>query len=371
MTHKLRMLNAYRGVYSDFIPVAPEFWFYYPAKVLGVSMIELQREIPHWKAMLETVRKFDTEGWCVAYPSVNNPHISGEGSLVKIDEGRYREKRMTRYFDVQVESSVIFDKVEPCWMEEYPIKTEKELHGFMKAMLTEDINYDFKPVIDAWEGVGEDILVECNVGEAFFDFICNGMGFENAIDYFLSDHEKVLEQWLNLYIEQKTNLLRKIAEYTPYEAVFIGCSMSCNSLLGPNLWRKWDKPFLKAITQEAHRLGLLVHSHNHGRIMDTVPDLVEIGFDCVCPFEREPGDVIGIEGLKKVRTLLDDKVTFNGNVSTIGALLKNTPDDVRREVREIKEAFCDTPRVIIGTGDQVAGTTPEENIYAMVAESRS
>ena len=35
-----RMLNAYRGVFSDRVAIAPEFWCYYPAKVLGVDMID-------------------------------------------------------------------------------------------------------------------------------------------------------------------------------------------------------------------------------------------------------------------------------------------------------------------------------------------
>ena len=39
-TGKQRMLNAYKGVFSDRIAISPEFWYYYPAKVLGVDMIE-------------------------------------------------------------------------------------------------------------------------------------------------------------------------------------------------------------------------------------------------------------------------------------------------------------------------------------------
>ncbi len=37
------MLNAYRGQFSDRVPVAPEFWYYYSAQVLDVDMIEFQR----------------------------------------------------------------------------------------------------------------------------------------------------------------------------------------------------------------------------------------------------------------------------------------------------------------------------------------
>ena len=80
--------------------------------------------------------------------------------------------------------------------------------------------------------------------------------------------------------------------------------------------------------------------------------------------------MVGKPGLEKVRQILDNKVTFNGNVHTVEALIKGTPQMVRDQVREIREAFAGIPRVIIGTGDQVGAETPEENIYAMIEETR-
>lgn len=204
----------------------------------------------------------------------------------------------------------------------------------------------------------------------FFDFFEGAMGFENAVFYFMTADENEIQDFFKKYLEMEKKLLGEAVKNTKYEAYFIGCSSSCNSLLGPKLWRKWDKPYLMAMSEEVHRLGKLVHNHNHGKIMETVPDLVEIGFDCVCPFERAPGDVNGLEGLKKVRRMLNDKVTFNGNVHTVQALAKGTPEMVREQVREIKEAFQGTARLIIGTGDQVPGETSDENLYAMIEEGR-
>lgn len=47
-------------------------------------------------------------------------------------------------------------------------------------------------------------------------------------------------------------------------------------------------------------------------------------------------------------------------------LIRGKPTDVRREVSEVLEAFGDSPRVIVGTGDQVGRETPEENLWAMI-----
>ena len=37
-----RIPNAYLGEWSDCIPVAPEFWYYVPARVLGVDMVTFE-----------------------------------------------------------------------------------------------------------------------------------------------------------------------------------------------------------------------------------------------------------------------------------------------------------------------------------------
>ena len=61
---------------------------------------------------------------------------------------------------------------------------------------------------------------------------------------------------------------------------------------------------------------------------------------------------------------------MNGNVHTVEALIRGTPETVRREVLEIAEAFQGEPRLIIGTGDQVGVETPDENIASMVETAR-
>jgi uroporphyrinogen-III decarboxylase len=61
---------------------------------------------------------------------------------------------------------------------------------------------------------------------------------------------------------------------------------------------------------------------------------------------------------------------MNGNVHTVETLIRGTPVDVRREVREVLAAFAGNPRVIVGTGDQVGRETPEENLRALIAEAQ-
>lgn len=370
-TPKQRMLNAFRGIASDRWPVAPEFWYYYPAKVLGVSMLEFEREIPFWQALKTTFTKYGTEGWGAAFPEIINPNLKKEFKFVKIDETQYRDTCFINFRGKEFLSSRIYDLMEPSWAQQHIVKNESELGDCIDMLLSEENIFDFSNVNKGHTAVGQDYLLEMWMGTPFFDFIAETMGFEKTIMYFISEDEEKLEAYRQRYIEYQKNFIRKVCQNTQYESFVIGCSYSCNSLIGPNMWRQWDKPYIKAMADEIHKQGKLLHIHFHGRSMETVSDFPEIGIDCVCPFERGPGgDINGLEGLKKVRALLQDKVTMNGNVHTVETLIRGTTKDVRKEVREIKEAFEGSARLIIGTGDQVGRETPEENILAMIEEAK-
>lgn len=372
MTPKQRMLAAYRGETADTTPIAPEFWYYYPAKVLGVDMIQFQREVPFWKALQATFRKHATEGWGATFPAARNPHRSSSSTFTAIGDGRYRDRSTVRYKDTTFTASAVYDRVEPSWSEEHLVKSAGELPAYVDMQLDPDSVYDFASCRDAHASVSGDYLLEMWMGVPFFDFFSGAMGFEDASLFFLSGNDEWLERVRVRYTEHQLELARQACRETEFESYVLGCSASCTSLLGTALWRRWDKPFITALAQELHRHGRLLHVHFHGRSLEAAADFPEMGIDCVCPFERPPGgDVVGLDGLVELRRRLEDRVAMNGNVHTVEALIRGTPEDVRREVREIKRAFAGSRRLIIGTGDQVGRETPEENIAAMIEEGRS
>ena len=88
MTPRLRMLAAYEGRPADKTPVAPEFWYYIPARFLGVPMYTLELEIPHWQALQQTFRHYQCEGWGIVAPG--SP-VETHSQLVWRDENRLEE----------------------------------------------------------------------------------------------------------------------------------------------------------------------------------------------------------------------------------------------------------------------------------------
>ena len=364
---KQRMLNAYKGIKSDRFPVAPEFWYYYPAKVLNVPMIEFEREIPFWQSLKTTFEKYNCEGWGIAFPQIVNQNTDTKTSLVG-----YLETTTYNHKGNIFETKKMYDKEEPSWVTKHICSDEKDLPKVLEMSLDLDNEINYDEVIKAHHAVGDSYLLELWAGVPFFDFIAEMMGFENAIMLFNDEDERILEAYRERYTEYQKAFVKKIAQNTPFESFMIGCSYSCNSLIGQDMWRKWDKPFLAAIAEEIHKQGKLLHIHFHGRSIETVKDFAEIGIDCVCPFERGPGgDVNTLEDMIQVREELEDKVTFNGNVHTVETLIRGDTEKVRNEVRQIKQAFEGSNRLIIGSGDQVGRETPEENIIAMIEEAKA
>jgi len=367
---KQRMLNAYRGLPNDRPAVAPEFWYYYPAKVLGVDMMQFAREVPFHLALKTTFEKFGCEGWGIVGLNVPCPDTTWSSSEHWQDDDTLLIESQVKTPHGTLRTSSCQPRHEPQWAVERPIKSlQTDLRAWEHLQFAGDVSaVDTTKLNRALREVGESYLLEAYLGVPFFDFYGSARegGFEQAVMDLLENPELFADLQAR-YVQRQVSLVQAICPKSPVESFFIGCSWSCNSLLGPVLWRQWDKPVLAAVAAEVHRQGRLLHVHFHGKCMDSVAELAEIGVDCVCPFERPPGgDVEGLEGLQRVRRLLDGRTTMNGNVHTVQTLIRGGPDDVRREVHEIMTAFEGCPRLIVGTGDQVGGETPEENLHAMI-----
>lgn len=374
MTPKARMLAAYRGEPVDRPPVAPEFWYYYPAKVLGVDMFGFS-QVPFHQALKATFDRFDCEGWGIA--GVGGAPRDLEWTRQQHAEGPDRRLTSTtmRSRLGTLTSAKVQDRHEPGWTVERWIKDlDRDLPVWEDLTLGGDpVVVEVGGLMRAHAEVGERYLLECSLGVPFFDFYAESRqgGLEQAV-FDLLDREGYFQELQRRYLAWQVARVEAICRACPIESFFIGCSWSCVSCIGPDLWRRWDAPVIQAIATAVHRHGRLLHIHFHGKVRAVLPDLANLGCDCICPFERGPGgDVDGLAGLSEVRRALADRTTMNGNVHTVETLIRGTPEDVRREVREIRAAFAGTSRVIIGTGDQVGGETPEANLWAMIEAARA
>jgi Uroporphyrinogen decarboxylase (URO-D) len=370
-TPRERMLAAYEGRFSDVVPVAPEFWYYVPARLMGMPMYQFELEVPHWKALQLTFNHNECEGWgIVAAGTPKDWFGKQESNTRRMDAKRFEVTNTIAVGGQRLTSRTIMDEREPSWLVERYIKDfDADWPIYAAATLIPPDELDWTVVQTALNAVGDDYLLEVFAGFPFVDFA--GTQREGGLEQVivdLMDREDYLRDIQQRHIQNVVETIHAAFEKLTARSVFIASSWSSLSLLSPAVWRKWEKPLLAAAIQAAHECGGLVHHHFHGKCTAILQDLADLGLDCICPFERPRGG--DVTDLARVRKALAECTTFNGNVQTVDTLIRGTPADVRREVHEILDAFQGSARVIVGTGDQVGGETPEENIQAMIETAR-
>jgi uroporphyrinogen decarboxylase len=100
--------------------------------------------------------------------------------------------------------------------------------------------------------------------------------------------------------------------------------------------------------------------HSCGAVREIIPDLVEIGTDCVHPIQAL---AVGMEpqGLKND---FGNLTTFCGGVDAQNLLEHGSPEDVRAKVRELKKIFP-TGLIISPSHEAILPDNPPANVEAL------
>ncbi len=94
----------------------------------------------------------------------------------------------------------------------------------------------------------------------------------------------------------------------------------------PRYWRKWYKPGLQALVDEAHRHNLPVIYHGCGNVRRVFEDFIEVGVDAYNPLEAKAGmDVV------ELRRQYGHKIGFCGNMNVMTWAL-GTQEEIKTEV---------------------------------------
>ncbi len=122
------------------------------------------------------------------------------------------------------------------------------------------------------------------------------------------------------------------------------------------LWR----PHFDRIVAPARDAGKPILFHSDGKIDDAVEMLLEMGIDCLNPM-----DPSGID-YRDYKRRYGHRVSLSGNVDITWPLVRGTPEDVERDVREHMEALKPGGRWIAGSSHSIVNYIPHENFAAMI-----
>ena len=135
-------------------------------------------------------------------------------------------------------------------------------------------------------------------------------------------------------------------------------------ICGPRQFDEFIMPWFERFTAQGHRWGKQVILHSCGAIHKVIERLIAAGVDCLHPLQA-------LAEHMDAETLARDfkgRIAFLGGIDTQQLLDHGTPDEVRAEVRRVRDLLG--PRVIISPSHEaILPNVPLENIRAMAEEA--
>jgi len=133
------------------------------------------------------------------------------------------------------------------------------------------------------------------------------------------------------------------------------------SMISVPMWRKLLRPLLKRQVDLAKEFGAKVMFHSCGSVREFIPDLIDLGIDCLDTVQPEVARMDPVE----LKREYGDRISYHGTISTGGVIAFGTPDDVRREVKERLRVMGPGGGFVLAPTHQLQSNTPVENIVAM------
>jgi len=136
-------------------------------------------------------------------------------------------------------------------------------------------------------------------------------------------------------------------------------------LISPDHWKKFVKPCLAGIYSIAKKHDRLVFHHSCGNISSIIGDMLDLGLDILHPIQPEAMDIY------KLKREYGKDLTFCGGIRTQDLLPRGTVEEVRNEIRRLKEYMGRGGGYILEPGITLQADVPLENLVAMIEEARN
>ena len=128
-------------------------------------------------------------------------------------------------------------------------------------------------------------------------------------------------------------------------------------------FREFIKPYYEQVWGIARENDIDVWLHTCGNITALIGDLIECGLSVLHPLQKHTMDWDAIAAQWR------GKIAFWVGMDVQDTLINGTPEDVRREVRLMRDTFdSENGGFLYAAGNGIVGGTPLENIDAWLDE---
>jgi uroporphyrinogen decarboxylase len=137
-----------------------------------------------------------------------------------------------------------------------------------------------------------------------------------------------------------------------------------NLFMSPAIFKEFIKPYYRQIGSYLQSKGWHWWLHSCGHNTPIIEDLIEVGVTVFHPVQK------GTMDAPAVAREYGDRITFLAGMDVQHIMPEGSPDEVRREVRNLIDTF-DRPegKMCIAAGNGITGDIPLENIEAFLDEA--
>jgi uroporphyrinogen decarboxylase len=202
---------------------------------------------------------------------------------------------------------------------------------------------------------------------SFFNRCFELRGWENFFMDLVANVE-FAEALMDTYLDGRLRMaeiaLEQIGEYLDVVVVSSDdLGMIDRTIVSPAVFRSLVKPRMKkSFDFFRARTDAKLYLHCDGAIYPFLPDLVEIGVECLNPIQVSAA---GMDDTAKMKAEFGDKLTFVGGIDTHHVLPYGTPEEVREEVRRRIRDMAPGGGYVVCSVHNIQPEVPPENVVAM------
>ncbi|MCQ2394555.1 MAG: methyltransferase [Kiritimatiellae bacterium] len=139
--------------------------------------------------------------------------------------------------------------------------------------------------------------------------------------------------------------------------------------VSPRAFKTLYQPYLRRLNDWIHEhTTWKTFIHSCGSIMPLIPHMIDAGFDILNPVQTSAANMDPCE----LKAKFGDKLTFwGGGVDTQHTLQSATPDEIRREVKDVLNAFAPNGGYMFAAIHNVQQGVPPENLIALFETARA
>ena len=374
MTGRQRLLTVLSRGLPDRVPISPDVSMMMPCRYSGKPYWEvlLNENPPLWQAHLDLQQLFGYDAIIGAGlgsgsgPDLEDAGLCVERSVLSKTPERWVVKEITHTAKGDLSQRTVYFYAKSSWIDK-PLVTdpENELDALL-ATLTDPWARSAEHMDRVRDATGEHGIIASGTPVPPAWWLYNRRDLSNSVlDFF--DRRPLVERAMDAYSEWSLEYLKASCEKGRPDLLMFGGSVASMSVLNPRIYRRYALPWLQKATAIAKDYGVFTGVHMCGKCRGALPILAESGIDLLEPLEAYPGGDIVLADVKRD---YGDTFVLKGNVNTFDTLARGTPEDVVAEAKGVLRDAADQGGLILSTGDQTGGDTPEANFVALIQTAR-